>query len=335
MKRFAVSTLAAACGILLATTAHASYFEKGFVEDPEWKTQDEVEAETEARIDARTTGEKEEELRFNPVEKKDEDDDVKPNAANDDAGARAKLDTSMSELTLSANADITRAQFTALLVRSQYSQAAIDWCYWDITSVWPPKFELLFRDVPVDHPYAPEICVAMRDGLVRGYGNDVFRPDAHISFADAAKMLARSHGLTPWADPSTPKHWFDPYVIALGRRNAIPVWIDSIDQRMKVSDAQEMMQRLATGNTGLPSRSADEMIADWERKNAPRPAPVVRRPSVPSSPTPAKPSSPSSAPAVSTGAKSSAAAVSSVKPQASSAPAGEQTSSRPKAWYEF
>jgi|GEM_PF-2347995 len=339
MKRFAVSTLTALCGFLVAATAHASYFEKGFVDNPEWKTQDEVDAMTEERIDARTTADGDEgssELRFNPAEEKQEDvsDDasVEPDFSNDNAGAREMLDTNRAKLQLLEKADITRAQFTALLVRSQYSQASIDSCYWDITSVWPPRFELLFRDVPVDHAYAPEICVAMRDGLVRGYGNDIFRPDAVVTFADAAKMLARSHGLTPWADPSLPKNWFDPYVIALGRRNAIPVWIESIDQRMKVRDAQEVMQRLAVDNTRMPSRSADEIIAAWEKKHAPRPAAVIR-PTV-SSPTPTKPSSASSVPTASTGAKSSSA-VSSMKPQSSTASMDGQTSSRPKAWYEF
>ncbi len=331
MKRFAVSTLTALCGFLVAATAHASYFEKGIVEDPEWKTQEEVDAVNEERLDARTTDRNESELHFNPVEEEKEEvkeEKNEPTVTND--GAR---ETTTVELDLPETADITRAQFTAMLVRATSSQGTIDACYWDITSFWPPRFELLFRDVPVDHPYAPEICVAMRDGLVRGYGNDVFRPDALITFADAAKMLARSHGLTPWADSTVSKNWFDQYVIALGKEGAIPLWIESIDQRMKVVDAEEMLRRLSSGNTRMPSRSADEMIAAWNKAHAPR---AVVRPAVTVN-VPVKPTSSTGTASSSTvksavsAPKSSAKAVTSAATTAS----GASMSSRPKAWYEF
>lgn len=333
MKRAAVSTLAALCGFLLTATAHASYVEKGFVDNPDWKTQEEVDAANEERLDARTTGERKEELRFNPVEPKD--------ASNDDAEPTVTNDGVQREIDVSETADITRAQFTAMLVRATSSQGTIDACYWDITSFWPPRFELLFRDVPVDHPYAPEICVAMRDGLVRGYGNDVFRPDALITFADASKMIARSHGLTPWADSTVSKNWFDQYVVALGKRNAIPLSIKSIDQRMKVADVREILRRLSSGDTSMPSRSASDMIAAWEKAHAPRPVvrPVVRPPVTTNVPT--KPSSSVASASSSTVKSAVSAPVSSAKAStpapASAAAAGSNASesSRPKAWYEF
>lgn len=347
MKRFAVSTITALCGFLLAATAHASYFEKGIVEDPEWKTQEEVDAAKEKRLDARTTDRHETELHFNPVDedkegvdeekKEDTEPAPQPTYTNNNTAAREMLDRNIADLNLSETDDITRAQFTAMLVRATSTQGTIDACYWDIASSWPPRFELLFRDVPVDHPYAPEICVAMRDGLVRGYGNDVFRPDAMITFADAAKMLARSHGLTPWADSTVSKNWFDQYVIALGKRNAIPLWITSIDQRMKVVDAQEMMQRLAVGNDNLPSRSADDMIAAWEKAHAPRPVvrPTVRPPVTTNVPT--KPSSSVGSTSSSIVKPASSAPTSSAKAITSAAAAASNASenTRPKAWYEF
>lgn len=300
MKRFVVTSLTAICGLLLTTTAHASFAEKHFQENPEWKTQEEVDAETERRLDARTTthaDEQEEPLRFQPVETQEEE-----------------------KLNLPQASAITRSEFTALLVRSLYSDVEINNCYWDITSVWPPRFELLFRDVSVDHPYAPEICIAMRDGLVRGYGNDIFKPDAQITFADGAKILSRAHGLTPWADPSKPKHWFDPYVQALARRKAIPLSIENLDQRLKVADAEEMVRRLGSGDTSLASRSADEMITAWEKKyEQPKRARVVTT----SSTTVQSSSSKTSAP------------ISSLKPKSSSPAIEGSAASRPKAWYEF
>lgn len=318
MKRLAVSTLTAACGLLLATTAHASYFEKGYVEDPEWKTQQEVDAETEARVDARTT-----------VKARSTDRGEGFDATDDGTDARFGDMLKKEDIRFEAETSITRAEFTAMFVRSRYGRASIDSCFWNITSVVPPRFELLFRDVSVDHEFAPEICVAMRDGLVRGYGDDVFRPDALITFADAAKIIARAEGLTPWADPSQPKHWFDIYVSALARRNAIPMSVEKIEENITPAEASEMMRRLREDDRTQPSRGADEMIAAWE-KTYERPAAPARKP-VMNANVPAKPSFAGSASSRGTAASS---ARSSVAPSSAAASA-DADSSRPKAWYEF
>ena len=325
MKRFVVSSLTAACGMLLATTAHASYVERSFHNDPRWKTQEEVDATKELRIDARTTLPNNEATREQTTEQRNDFNGTTNTDATKEFG-----DT-LTETDISTIAPLTRAEFTAMLVRAEYSQASIDDCYWDITSVWPPRFELLFRDVPVDHKFAPEICVAMRDGLVRGYGNDVFRPDAPITFADAAKISARSYGLTPWADQNQPKHWFDTYVYALSEHNAIPTSIASIDDKLTTEQAHEMLERLSIGDRTRPSRNADVLIAAWEKKyEAPRRA-VVRTTTVTTSSatssasvTPPTPAQPAVAPAKPKPA-----------PATSSAAATGSSSSRAKAWYEF
>lgn len=326
MKRFVVSSLTAACGLIVTATAHASFVEKSFRDDPAWKTQEQVEAEKEVRLDARTAVPNSEAMR--------EHEDERANDFNgtEDEGASKQFGTKLTDVKISAGAPVTRAQFTAMFVRANYAQGSIDSCYWDVTSVWPPNFELLFRDVPVDHQYAPEICVAMRDGLVRGYGNDVFRPDTMVTFADAAKITARAEGLTPWADASAPKHWFDPYVNALARRNAIPMSVDAIDARLTGAEAREIIVRLSTDDRTQPSRTAEELAAAWEKKyEAPKKAPakviVV----------------PVKKPASSVGSSSSAKAVPSVssspaaKPKSSAAPIipTDGSSSKPKAWYEF
>lgn len=324
MKRVAVSTVTALCGLLLTTTAHASFVERSFANDPSWKTQEEVDAETEIRIDARTTVESLKERTDGTFDETD--------TRSDDAEFGNKLVE--QDIVIATPGTVTRAEFTAMVVRSEYTQASIDSCYRDITSVWPPDFTLLFRDVAVDHAYAPEICVAMRDGLVRGYGNDVFRPDAQVAFADAAKMLSRTHGLTPWADQAKPKHWFDQYVSALARRNAIPTSVSTIEKRITPEEAGEMIRRLHTDDRTQESRSADEMIAAWEKAHARR---VVRP--VTTVYAPKKPSSSAGANA-SVGTTSSAAAAIDSKKTVPAAPSsaastGGQTSSREKAWYEF
>ncbi len=332
MKRFVVSSLTAVCGLLVTTTAHASFVEKSFQQSPEWKTQEQVDAEKDVRLDARTAVPNSDVI--------EEQTDERSNDFNgtEHEGSSKEFGSKLTEVKITAGAPVTRAQFTAMFVRTNYTQASIDSCYSDITSVWPPRFELLFRDVPVDHPYAPEVCVAMREGLVRGYGNDVFRPDATVSFADAAKIVARAEGLTPWADPSTPKHWFDPYVNALARRNAIPMSVEAIDERLTGAQAQDIITRLATDDRTQASRTSDELISAWEKKyEAPKKAPVMVIKLPVKKPT-ASAGSSSSAKAVPAPSSAPAAPSAPVaKPKSSAAPIIPTggSSSKPKAWYEF
>ncbi len=326
MKRFVVSSLTAACGLLVTTTAHASFVEKSFRSSPEWKTQEQVDAGKDVRLDARTA------VPNSDVMQEQTDERANDFNGTENEEATKRFGTKLTDVKITAGAPVTRAQFTAMFVRANYTQASIDSCYWDITSVWPPRFDLLFRDVPVDHQYAPEICVAMRDGLVRGYGNDVFRPDAIVTFGDAAKIAARAEGLTPWADASAPKHWFDPYVNALARRNAIPMSVDAVDARLTGAEAEDIIARLSTDDRTQPSRTAEELISAWEKKyETPKKAPAkvimvpVKKPtaSVGSSSSAKAASSASSAPAA--------------KPKSSAAPIipTDGSSSKAKAWYEF
>lgn len=332
MKRFAVSSLATLCGLVLATTAHASFIEKSFRDDPEWKTQEDVDSETEsenARANVRQatqerTEEEETETTHNDASTKEMPRMRIQYKTQDEI--RSERMANVEALNLNGAATITRAEFTAMLVRSRYSQSSINLCYWDITSVWPPRFELLFRDVPVDHEFAPEICVAMRDGLVRGYGNDIFRPDAQITFADAAKVIARSSGLTPYADPSTPEHWFDTYVHALAQRNAIPMSIEKLEERITADEAQEIIRRLIADDRDDTSRTAEELIITWERTYEPPRRVVITTPQS-SSPTPSSAGSQSSV--------KSAASTTSNGTITSTPATNGSASSRPKAWYEF
>jgi hypothetical protein len=49
---------------------------------------------------------------------------------------------------------------------------------------------------------------------MRGYSDNTFRPDAKVTVAEAAKVLAKAFGLaSDTTDPSEP--WADPFVSAL------------------------------------------------------------------------------------------------------------------------
>ncbi|MGN0181538.1 MAG: S-layer homology domain-containing protein, partial [Candidatus Ornithomonoglobus sp.] len=77
--------------------------------------------------------------------------------------------------------DITRAEFTKLIVR-MLGQSGI---YEPITS---------FEDLPADHWANTDIAAAYNMGIVNGYSSTEFRPDSPVTYEQALKMLVCALG---------------------------------------------------------------------------------------------------------------------------------------------
>lgn len=177
---------------------------------------------------------------------------------------------------------LSRAAFTAMLVQKMYTKGEIDVCYWTIAPSVPPSFTLVFSDVQTTDMYAKELCVAMRDGLIRGYGDGSFRPNQAVTFAEASKILSRSYALAPYADADQVSAWYFPYVTALTAKNAVPTNIVSLNQKMTKADTAEMLDRVHNGITSRPSQTATKLMP---------PAPVAQPKPAVSTSTSSKPTS--------------------------------------------
>lgn len=208
----------------------------------------------------------------------------------------------------------TRAGFVSMIVHRLYNDVTIDTCYWSLASELPPDFTLVFTDVPTTHRYGKEICVAMQNGIIRGYGDGSFRPDAPVTFAEASKMISRAYALHPWPDvaAATSNPWFDVYVRTLDARGAIPDVVKTFDQRMTRAVVGEILDRLDGDITNRNSTPLSALQADWTRRYAPRRAATTVRASTTRS---------SGAPASQGSSKPAAAAT-------SSAPAQQTSSAR-------
>lgn len=167
---------------------------------------------------------------------------------------------------------LTRAEFTALVVEKMYTQADLDRCYWEIASSVPPKFTLVFTDVHVGDRFAKHICVAMRDGLVNGYGDGSFRGDRQINFAESAKILSRAYVLAPYAHLERGTPWYRRHLEALAAKKAIPLSVNRLDHLMTAAESSEMLARIAAGNTSMPSRTYEDFLPQ------PRTAPAASTP---------------------------------------------------------
>ncbi len=165
----------------------------------------------------------------------------------------------------------TRAGFVSMIVHRLYNNVTIDTCFWNLASELPPDFSLVFTDVRTDHPYAKEICVAMTNGIIRGYADGSFRPNAPVTFAEASKMISRAYALHPWPDvaASTSNPWFDVYVRTLDERGAIPSSVRTFDQRMSRTVFAEILDRLDGSITNRTTTPLSALYEDWTRRFSP------------------------------------------------------------------
>ncbi len=63
-----------------------------------------------------------------------------------------------------------------------------------------PTCQLGFPDVPVSNPYYLQISGLISNGVITGYGDGTFRPDASVNRGQLAKMIVLAYGLTPNGD---------------------------------------------------------------------------------------------------------------------------------------
>ncbi|MFD2328353.1 S-layer homology domain-containing protein [Cohnella sp. GCM10020058] len=105
--------------------------------------------------------------------------------AVNDMGSRFVIN-GVSDTTFSPNADITRAEFAAIVVRGlglKLGEGANS-----------------FGDVAVDAWYASAIQTAVANGLIAGFEDGTFRPDAKITREQAMAIVAKAMKLTGLAE---------------------------------------------------------------------------------------------------------------------------------------
>lgn len=144
---------------------------------------------------------------------------------------------------------ISRAEFTKIIVASQFSEEEISSC--EVSS-------LTFPDINTEEWYAPFLCVAVEEGIISGYPDGTFKPADQIKFSEASKILAESFQL-PESDIDT--EWFSGYVDSLSIASAIPSTIDSLEIDLTRGDMAEMVYRLKTDNTSKPTQTLSNLTS--------------------------------------------------------------------------
>jgi hypothetical protein len=102
---------------------------------------------------------------------------------------------------------LTRGEFVAAIVNALYTPEEQVACFQELTGT-DTEYTLLYNDLPVDSDVAPAVCMAMRNGWVRGYSDGTFRPHQTITTAEGAAILGRMFMVLPHATAKQP--WYVP-----------------------------------------------------------------------------------------------------------------------------
>ena len=131
------------------------------------------------------------------------------------------------------NNTINRAEFTKIIVESQFSNLQINNC----TATGG------FSDVSGTDWFEPYVCLAKKENIIEGYPDNTFRPGNEILLTEAAKIVSQSFGLT--VDKSL-EPWYAPYLNRLTELNAIPTSLTLPEQAVNRGEMAVLIYRLAT-----------------------------------------------------------------------------------------
>lgn len=121
---------------------------------------------------------------WHPLSFKDVEQHWAKNAVND-MGSRLVIN-GVNESVFNPNADITRAEFAAIMVRGLGLKLG--------------EGTVKFADVPADSWYAASVEAASGAGLINGFEDGTFRPDARITREQAMNIIAKAMKLTGLAE---------------------------------------------------------------------------------------------------------------------------------------
>ncbi|MGE3279225.1 MAG: S-layer homology domain-containing protein [Candidatus Altimarinota bacterium] len=133
---------------------------------------------------------------------------------------------------------LNRAEFTKIIVESRFTNVEIENC---VASEGFYK-RAIFSDVEPAVWFEKYVCVAKKNKIIDGYPDGSFKPVQTINFAEAAKIVTNSYGLSV----GTGDPWFAPFVGKLNALNAVPATIaihrSVTDQGLKLVSRGEMAE---------------------------------------------------------------------------------------------
>lgn len=137
---------------------------------------------------------------------------------------------------------INRAEFTKILILSNYSEEEVMACEFD---------EDRFEDE--GKWFVPYVCHAKKIGWIKGYEDNTFRPAQEINFAEMAKLVAFAE-LGEDIEPAEGQPWYDGYVRYLDSGAAIPESVERMDHFLTRGEMAEVIFRVKDKKMDRPHK---------------------------------------------------------------------------------
>jgi len=148
---------------------------------------------------------------------------------------------------------INRAEFTKIIIGSQFTKTEIESC--------TPNQRFSDVDpflVPWIYQYS---CLARNYEIINGYSDNTFRPNKPISFIEATKIISNTFGYEVEEDDV----WYKPFIEKLFEKKAIPTSITELQKNITRGEMAEMVYRLKAGITEKTTVSYEDLVSDdWE-----------------------------------------------------------------------
>ncbi len=148
--------------------------------------------------------------------------------------------------TFAPDSSISRAEFITLVMASVTKNPQGKNCFKDVKNEW----------------YARFICSAKTKKLIKGYANGTFKPNNNINFAEASAIIAQAHRLKAGI-AAEGEVWYKPFVAKLEAKSAIPVSIDSPEQKLSRGETAEILWRLKTKTSTKPTKTFESLSAPF------------------------------------------------------------------------
>ncbi|MEI7511034.1 MAG: DKNYY domain-containing protein [Candidatus Peregrinibacteria bacterium] len=147
--------------------------------------------------------------------------------------------------TFKPDATINRAEFLKILLEAQFGvkNSEIEQCATDS-----------FRDIHPDAWFAPYICFAKAQDIIKGYADGTFRAPQNISFVESAKIILRTMAPQKEIKENTEK-WYEPYMTTFSDYSLIPLSIEDVSQNITRGEMAEIIFRIQEMDGGRPSRT--------------------------------------------------------------------------------
>ncbi len=148
---------------------------------------------------------------------------------------------------------ISRAEFVEMVTTLVYEHDLHAGCFADLASTKKSKYDMLFKEISLDHPLAVHLCVGLKTGIIHGNKDGSFSPEAKITVAEASQILYRAYDMGPLNRKSAVgKPWYAQPMHDLQVAALLPGKLyDTPLHRVTREEAGEMLMRMRGHETRL------------------------------------------------------------------------------------